>query len=208
MIVLGAKGHAKDLLVVLNETELEQSAFSFFDDYTKPEETLFLDKYDIIHDINSIDFKDNPDFVSAIGVPHMRRQVVEKFKKAGGNYQSIISKHAIIGALDVQIGKGANIMPFVFISNSVQIGEGCLINTGAYLHHDVIIGDYCDISPGAKILGRVKIGNNCSIGAGAIILPNIILGNNVTVGAGTVVVQNCLSENTIVGVPGKLKNSN
>ena len=36
MIVLGAKGHAKDLLVVLQELEKEHKIFSFFDDYTKP----------------------------------------------------------------------------------------------------------------------------------------------------------------------------
>ncbi|GGG57441.1 acetyltransferase [Bizionia arctica] len=206
MIVLGAKGHAKDLLVVLNEAVKEPSTLIFFDDYTKPEELLFLDKYLIVHDLNDIDFKKNSHFVSAIGIPKLRRQVVEKFLKAGGVYQSVISKHAILGSLDVKIGTGCNIMPFVFISNSVHIGEGCLINTSAHIHHDVTIGDYCDISPGAKILGKVKIGNNCNIGAGAIILPNIILGDNVTVGAGTLVLADCLTENTIVGVPGKLKN--
>ncbi|TYB79573.1 acetyltransferase [Bizionia myxarmorum] len=206
MIVLGAKGHAKDLLVVLNETVNVQSSLTFYDDFTKPEEALFLDTYPILHDIKEIDFNENPHFVSAIGIPKYRKSIVEKFLKEGGVYQTVISKHANIGALDVNIGAGSNIMPFVFISNSVQIGEGCLINTAAHIHHDVIIGDYCDVSPGAQILGRVKIGNNCSIGAGAIVLPNITLGDHVTVGAGTVVVADCLSENTIVGVPGKLKN--
>ncbi|UPS90548.1 NeuD/PglB/VioB family sugar acetyltransferase [Bizionia sp. M204] len=205
MIVLGAKGHAKDVLVVLNETTTVETALSFFDDYTKPEEALFLGKYPILHSLSAIDFSSNPHFVSAIGTPHLRKQMVEKFRKAGGIYQTLISKHAIIGALDVQIGQGSNIMPFVFISNSVQIGEGCLINTSAHIHHDVKIGNYCDVSPGAKILGRVTVGNNCNIGSGAIILPNIILGDNVTVGAGSVVVENCLTENTIVGIPGKLK---
>ncbi len=206
MIVLGAKGHAKDLLVVLQELENEHKTFSFFDDYTKPEASLFLDKYPIIHRIEEIDFSVNPHFVSAIGTPNSRRLLVEKFKELGGVYTSVISKHAIIGILDVKIGDGCNIMPYVFISNSVRIGEGCLINTSALIHHDVTIGEYCDISPGAKILGRVKVGNNCIIGSGAIILPDITLGDNVIVGAGTVVVADCLSENTIVGVPGKILN--
>ena len=203
MIVLGAKGHAKDVLVVLQENE--QKTFSFFDDYTKPEASLFLDTYPIIHHLEDIDFSVKPHFVSAIGIPNSRRLVVEKFKKLGGVYTTIISKHAVIGLLDVQIGAGSNIMPFVFISNSVQIGEGCLLNVGCYIHHDVRMGDFCDISPGAKLLGRVTIGNNCSIGAGAIILPNIILGDNVTVGAGSIVVENCLTESTIMGVPGRIK---
>ncbi|MCX7547126.1 NeuD/PglB/VioB family sugar acetyltransferase [Xanthomarina sp. F1114] len=206
MIVLGAKGHAKDLLVVLNETANEDINFTFFDDFTKPEEHLFLGEYLILHNFSEIDFSLNPRFVSAIGGPILRRQMVEKFVKAGGIYKTVISNQAAIGSLDVNIGKGCNIMPFVFISNNVQIGSGCLINVGAYLHHDVVIGDYCDVSPGAKILGRVKIGNNCSIGSGAVILPNVILGDNVTVGAGAVVVKNCLNEDTIIGVPGKTKN--
>lgn len=207
MIVIGAKGHAKDLLVVLNETLNKDSKLVFFDNYTKPEVSLFLEKYPVISNYNTIDFKVNPNFVSAIGTPKVRKQIVDKFIKLGGVYQSIISKHAIIGTLDVFIGKGSNIMPHVFISNSVKIGEGCLVNTAAHIHHDVSIGSYCDISPGAKILGRAKIGNHCSIGSGAIILPDVILGNNVTVGAGAIVVKNCLTKNTIIGVPGKLKNN-
>lgn len=206
MIILGAKGHAKDVLVVLNETQKNTSELTFFDDYTKPKNPFFLEKYPIIHDLNAIDFSKKPHFASAIGTPNLRKQIVEKFIELGGVYQSVISKHAIIGAINVNIGPGCNIMPNVFISNSVKIGKGCLINTAANIHHDVSIGEYCDVSPGAKILGRVKIGNNCSIGSGAIILPDIVLGNNVTVGAGAVVIENCLSENTIIGVPGKIKN--
>lgn len=207
MIVLGAKGHAKDVLVVLNETVDEQTDFVFFDDYTKPEESLFLNTYPIVHSLEKIDFKIHPNFASAIGVPKLRRQVVDKFLKEGGVYKSVISKHAIIGLLDVQIGIGSNIMPYVFISNSVYIGVGCLLNVGCYIHHDVRMGDFCDISPSAKLLGRVTIGNNCNIGAGAIILPNISLGDNVTVGAGSIVVADCLTPSTIVGVPGRIKNT-
>ncbi|WP_047547130.1 NeuD/PglB/VioB family sugar acetyltransferase [Psychroserpens sp. Hel_I_66] len=204
MIVLGAKGHAKDVLVVLNETMNETTDLTFFDDYTKPEEALFLGKYPIIHSLDDINFSDNPEFVSAIGFPKSRKYVVEKFIDLGGVYTSVISKYARIGSLNVDIGEGSNIMPFAFISNSVSIGKGCLINVSSNIHHDVSIGDYCDISPGASLLGHVKIGDNCEIGAGAIILPNIILGDNVTVGAGAVVVANCLTERTIVGVPGKI----
>lgn len=206
MIVIGAKGHAKDVLVVLNETLKTQSNLIFFDDYTKPEEAFFLEKYPIIHHFNKIDFSKQPEFASAIGDPKIRRTIVEKFIKLGAIYKSIISKHAIIGNLNVDIGEGCNIMPNVFISNNVTIGSGCLINTGAQIHHDVIVGEYCDVSPGAKILGGANIGKNCNIGSGAIILPNVILGDNVTVGAGAVVIENCLTENTIIGVPGKIKN--
>jgi len=204
MIILGAKGHAKDLLVVLNEKENDENLF-FYDDYSEPKQRLLLKKYPILHQFSDINFKEKPIFASAIGTPILRKQIVEKFINAGGIYTSVISKTAIIGSHDVTIGEGCNVMPNVYISNSVSVGKGCLINTGANIHHDVTIGEFCDVSPGAKILGRVKIGNNCSIGSGAIILPDVVLGDNVIVGAGAVVIENCLNKNIIVGVPGKIK---
>ncbi len=202
MIIIGASGHAKDLVLVFEEIE-NTNDLVFFDDVTLPKPSFFLEKYTVLNSFEEIDFTSSPSFATALGDSPSRRLIAEKFMKAGGIYKSIVSKTAIIGNHNVKIGKGVNILPKVIISNCVSIGEGTLVNTSAQIHHDVTVGEYCDISPGALLLGYVKIGNNCSIGAGAIICPRVTLGDNITVGAGAVVVNDYPDKTTIVGIPAK-----
>ncbi|MBQ4820288.1 acetyltransferase [Aquimarina sp. MMG016] len=207
MIVIGAKGHAKEVLEIIESKE-DTSKVSFFDNVSKPSEDYLFDKYPIIHSIDSLNFEKDPYFLSAIGNPIARKRVVKLFEEKGGIYKSIIASNAIIGNYEVIISDGCNIMQGVFISNSVQIGKGTLINTKAMIHHDVTIGSFCDISPGAILLGHVLVGNQTSIGAGAIILPKIKIGDNVIIGAGSVVTKDVPSGTMIVGNPGKILKQN
>lgn len=206
MIVIGAKGHAKEVLEICLELGLKEDLF-FFDNINLDTPRMMFNTFPVLSTFEEVKekLKSDTSFISAIGNPKLRKRIVNQFLEIGGNYKSIISKTAQIGGYEVAIDDGCNIMSNVYVSNSVSIGKGCLINKGASIHHDVSLGHYCDISPGAIILGRVKIGDHVSIGAGAIILPDINIGDNVTVGAGSVVTKNVESGNIIVGVPGKKK---
>jgi len=204
MLIIGASGHAKELIEVIDVKDYNQ--LMFFDNVTSPLPVTFLKQFKVINTVLAIEefFKKNSyDFATAIGGNYSKKNIVEKIKSLGGNYVSVIDKDAVIGNFDVIIANGVNIMKQVLISNSVSVGEGTLVNYGTSIHHDSVIGEYCELAPKSTILGNCKIGNNVFIGANATILPNVSIGNNAIIGAGAVVVKNVKANQKVVGVPAK-----
>lgn len=203
MMILGAKGHAKDLLAVLNHNAYSQE-ICFYDDISRDVGQKLYEQYAVIRSKETaISFlKKTKDFALGIGKPNIRKMLAETFLPYG-TLVSIISNTAIIGQEDVILGEGLNIMPQVFISNSVRIGRGTLINTAVSIHHDVTIGAYSELMPGCRILGGAQLGDMCSIGSGALVLPNVKIGNKVVVGAGAVVTKDLPDNITVAGIPAK-----
>ncbi|MGO4292722.1 acetyltransferase [Chitinophaga sp. RAB17] len=202
MLVVGARGHAKEILQIL-VSRYTLSELRFFDNINP--ETLLYKQFKVIKSFNelSIFLKQYPDFVLGIGGPTNRKMLSTKLEELGGNLVSVISENALIGTFDVSLGKGLNIMNNVFISNSVEIGMGSLLNYGSNIHHDVKIGAFCEISPKVQVLGNVEIGDNCFVGAGATLLPKVKVGNNVIIGAGALVTKNIPDNVVVVGVPAR-----
>lgn len=201
MLVIGAGGHAKEILQVLVQNKAVHDLL-FFDNVNTAE--LFCDEFKIIRSFDQAKLlfeNEDPGFVLGIGNPVRRFTLCRQFEAMGGKLRSIVSQNAIIGNYDVNLGEGLNIMASVYISNSTKIGKGCLINYGCNIHHDAIVEEYCELSPKAQVLGGALIGKYCSIGAGAIILPNVKIGSNVIVGAGAVVTRNIPDNCVVVGVP-------
>jgi len=204
MLIIGAGGHAKELIELIDAKEYNQ--LLFFDNVSKPLPVVFLKRFKVINSLLEIEekyLKNTFNFSTAIGGSYSKKEIVEKVKAIGGRYVSIIDKDAMIGNFDISIANGVNIMKNVFISNSISIGEGTLINYGTSIHHDSVIGEYCELAPKCTVLGNCKIGNNVFIGANATILPNIVIGDNVVIGAGAVVTKDVRSNKKVVGVPAK-----
>ena len=185
MIIIGAKGHAKEIYDICSNNN--QAIHYFFDNVSKNNPINLFEKNIIIDfDDAKIIIKNIPECIIAIGGPKNRKYVFELFENINGKIQNIISKTAIISPSS-KLETGLNIMHFVFIGSEVQIGKGSLINTRASIHHNSILGDFVEIAPGAEILGNCTIGNLSFIGANSTILPNIKIGQNVIVAAGSVV---------------------
>ncbi|MGZ4033907.1 MAG: NeuD/PglB/VioB family sugar acetyltransferase [Bacteroidia bacterium] len=202
MIIIGAKGHAKELLDLFRS---QDDVFYFFDNVSVDLGNKIFGQYNILtkkEDVEQI-FHNDKRFVIGVGVPKIRFELSEMFRSWGGELTSVISSTASIGQFNVNMQEGLNIMHNVVIFNDVFIGEGSLINTAASIHHDVHIGKYCEISPGARILGGAQIGEFTTVGTGAIILPKIKVGKNVIVGAGAVVDKDVSDNTTVVGIPAK-----
>lgn len=205
MLIIGAGGHAKEILDILISIDSD-TVVTFFDDVSNDLPALIYNKYKIIKSLDDAQklFLKDPRFVLGLGIPIVRKKLADKFVAIGGILESVISPRAQIGCFNVVLGKGLNIMHGVLISSDVAIGEGSLINAHATIHHDTKIGKYCEVSPGAHITGGCKIGDFCIIGAGAIILPKIQIGKGVTVGAGAVVTKNIPDDVLAKGVPAKI----
>lgn len=210
MLIVGAKGFAKEILEIIHENQQLQDLV-FYDDVNSNLPEKLFHKFNILKDINEAkSYFENVDnkFTLGIGNPKLRKRIKDKFTAIGGDLVSTISTYASIGNYEVSIGKGCNILTGAILSNSVIIGEGCIVYYSAIITHDCVIKDYVEISPGAKVLGRVKIESYTQIGAGSIILPDITIGRNVIVGAGSVVTKDVLDNTIVAGVPAKILRSN
>ncbi|WP_128330149.1 acetyltransferase [Apibacter sp. HY039] len=207
MLIVGAKGFAKELLEICHQNN-ELKNLVFFDDVNKNNEILY-GKFPILKSTDAaLEYFKNIDhrFALGLGNPILRKKFTDKLTSIGGQITSLISKDSKVGSYGVEIGEGANILDGVKISNDVIIGKGSIIYYNSIITHDVVIGDFVEISPDVKILGRAKIGNNCQLGSGTIVLPDITIGNNVITGAGAVITKNLPDNCTAVGVPSRILN--
>jgi sugar O-acyltransferase (sialic acid O-acetyltransferase NeuD family) len=205
MLVIGAKGHAKEILPIIEQLQID-SAVYFFDNVSSEGENLLFNTFTIIKNIEqakeilSVDNR----VVLGVGNPIIRYKLGKQFKQMGAILTSIISPNAQISPYDVELEAGLNIMYAVMISSSVSIGEGSLINAFASVHHDVKVGCYNEIAPGVRLLGNCQTGNFCRMGASSVILPHIKIGQNVIIGAGAVVTKDVEDNSVVVGVPARV----
>lgn len=206
MIIIGAKGFAKEVLQILEDINLNSNIF-FYDDINKDVDGFLYDKFPILKTDNEVQFvfkSNTSNFTIGIGNPKLRYYLFNKFSNLGGNFSSTISPYANIGNYDIEIGKGTNILSNATISNSVKIGKGCIVYYNVIITHDCSIGDFVELSPNAILLGRIKIGDFTHIGANATILPDIKIGKNVIIGAGAVVTKDIPDNCCAVGIPAKV----
>lgn len=206
MLIVGAKGFAKEVLEVCHQNnELENLVF--YDDVTPNCPEKLYDTFSVLKNTQDAQaYFENTDnrFTIGIGDPKLRNLMYNKFTKLGGNCISTISSKADIGSFNIKIGNGSNILDGVKISNDVSIGECCIIYYNSIITHDVVIGNFTEISPNVTLLGRCKIGDFCQLGSGCTILPDVKIGNNVIIGAGSVVTKDIPDNCTAVGIPAKI----
>ena len=206
MIIVGAKGFAKELLEILHQNnQLEDLAF--YDDINLTDSNLLFGKFPILRNEYQIHkhFKQfGNEFTLGIGKPKLRKYLHDKFVQLGGTNTSVMSKNSDIGSYDVKIGDGCNILSGAIISNSVSLGLANIIYYNSVITHDVITGNFVEVSPGVKLLGNCLIGDFTSIGTNATILPNIKIGKNSIIGAGSVVTKDIPDNSIAFGIPAKI----
>ncbi|MBP6557907.1 MAG: acetyltransferase [Flavobacterium sp.] len=205
MIIIGAKGFAKEVLEVLHQLN-QTNHVAFYDDVNEIGDTLY-DTFPILKNEDQVRdfFKANgPTFTIGIGAPKYRYIMCKKFESLGGKLVSTISPFSHLGHYGNQIEKGGNIMTGTVITSDVTIGKGCLINLNCTVGHDTIIEEFVELCPGVHISGNCKIGKFTFIGTNATILPNVTIGQNVVIGAGALVNKDVPDNVLVIGSPAKV----
>lgn len=206
MLIIGAKGFAKEVLEVLYQLNLYDN-IAFYDDVNTDIGEFLYEEFSILNNVESVKkyfIKFENHFTIGIGSPHLRKTLYDKFSSLGGDFTSTISKSAIIGNFGNSIGEGCNVMQNVVLTSDIKVGKGSIINQISSIGHDVNIGDFCEICPNVAISGNCDIGEMTFIGTGAIILPKVTIGKNVIIGAGSVVTRDIPDNCVAVGSPAKV----
>jgi sugar O-acyltransferase (sialic acid O-acetyltransferase NeuD family) len=206
MIIIGAKGFAKEVLEVLHElNQLENLVF--YDDVNVDIQDELFGQFKVLKSLEAakshFEKVDNR-FTIGIGNPVLRKSLNDKFTELGGVFTSTISPFARIGHYGNSIDIGCNIMSGVVITNDIKIKEGVLINLNCTVGHDCVIGEFVEMSPGVHISGNCTIGSYSVFGTNATVLPKINVGKNVIVGAGSVVTKDIPDNCVAVGIPAKV----
>ena len=207
MLIVGAKGMAKELLQLLVENNIcSDLDLTFFDNVSDDIPDLLYNRYKILKDFESVKmlFENKNQNVLGIGNPMLRLKMYNKFNSLGGEIISVISKNSNIGVFGTTIDSGSIIMPGVVITNDVKIGKGVLININSSISHDSEIGDFSELACGVVVPGRCKIGEKVFIGSNATINPDLEIGEGAIIGAGAVVIKNVPAYSVVVGNPAKI----
>src|SRR5690606_29177350 len=124
MLVIGAKGFAKEILEVLNQKNQIEN-LTFYDDVNDDIEDFLYGKFPVIKnlwDAQNFFINTDPKFTIGIGNPLLRRKMYFDFTQLGGEFTSTISNRSEIGNFDTEIGIGCNILSNAIISNGTKIG--------------------------------------------------------------------------------------
>lgn len=206
MLIIGAKGFAKEVLQVFDDRGLNEE-IAFYDDVNNDISGLLFNKFPILKNEEEVlrFFKTNGNkFTIGVGFPALRLKLYKKFINLGGDFVSSISPSAQIGSYDVSIGIGSNVLSQAILSNSSRIGIGCIAYYNVVITHDCVVDDFVELAPNVILLGRCRIGRFTQIGANTTILPDVVIGENVIIGAGSVVTKDIPDNCMAMGVPAKV----
>ena len=201
LLIIGASGHGKvvaDIAIQMNKW----GNIRFLDDNEAVKDCMGLKVVGKVND--SYGYKDEADFIVAIGDNLIREKVQTDLEEKGLSIATLIHPNATIGR-DVKIEVGTVVMAGVVINSSTKIGKGCIINTASSIDHDNVIEDYVHIAPGANLAGTIKVGKKSWIGIGAVIIQGITIGENTTIGAGSVAIQDLSGDCIAIGCPARIQ---
>ncbi|MCE5310919.1 MAG: acetyltransferase [Acidobacteriales bacterium] len=202
VIVLGAGGHAKVVIEILEEQERFQIAGCVSRD---PGGELLgvpiLGDDGILPALHADGLRKA--FV-AIGDNRARLDAMERAAAAGFELVNAVSRHSVISPR-VSLGRGVAVMPGAVVNVLSRIGDGAIINTGATVDHDCDIGRCAHVAPGTNLAGSVVIGEGVFLGIGSRVLPCVTVGAWTTVGAGAVVISDLPGGVTAIGVPAMVR---
>ncbi len=202
VILLGAGGHAKVLLDILLEQNVEIIGIAEKDGTDKSAGVYGVPVIGSDSDVErySPDTIELVNGIGSIGSTVLRHRIYEKFKQQGYRFRQVVHPTAIVSRR-AELCEGVQVMAGAVINIGTRVGENSIINTRASVDHDCVIAAHVHIAPGVTLSGGVSVGDGSHIGTGAAVVQGVEIGANVIVGAGAIVLKNVYDGRTVCGVP-------
>jgi UDP-perosamine 4-acetyltransferase len=155
LIVIGAGGHAKVIIEILEEHEqLEIAGCVSREPGGEVLDVPILGDDGVLAALYAQGVRKA--FV-AIGENRARRNAMQRAVAEGFELVNAVSRHSVISPR-TRLGCGVAVMPGAVINVMSRIGDGAIVNTGATVDHDCEIGPCAHVAPGANLAGCVTIG--------------------------------------------------
>jgi len=205
IIIIGAGGCGREIKMLIDQMNAHTRQFNFLGYYDDREDrSALINGFPILGFIDELnDVKTDLCAVIAIGLPSLKKKLLDKINNPMINYPTLVHPGAIIGGDEVIIGEGCIICAGNIITVNITIGKFVMISSACTVGHDTVIEDYCSLMPAVSVSGEVTIGEGVYIGTGAKIINQLEVGKHTIIGAGAVVTQSLPSSCTAVGVPAK-----
>lgn len=201
-VIIGAGGHAREILDLLRALRIEPEGFLV--------EPGFGDVGSVIHRariLGSLEWlKGRKDVraVCAVGDPALRRRLTRRAMELGTAFVTAVHP-SVLKTEWVAIGNGAIVGAGTILTNEVRIGDHANVNIACTLSHDTTVEDFATLSPGVHVAGGATVEEGAFVGAGAVLLPRVRVGAWAVVGAGAVVTNDVPANTTAVGVPADVR---
>lgn len=207
VVIIGAGGFGREVLDVIDACNQVQQSYDPLGFIVDPQfgrpGTLVNDR-PIVGGFDWLAEHVNDTFVvCAVGPSHQRFQLIERAKKLGCRFISLIHPSAILTRW-VSMGEGVIITAGCILTNQIEIGDHVHINLDCTIGHNARLMDFVTLAPGVHVSGNVTMETGCYVGTGANIIEKLEIGEWSTVGAGSVVIGNIPANSTAVGAPAKV----
>lgn len=198
LVLLGAGGHAKVLLDILQQQGIRPVAC--ISPSPLPAHPLFAGISHFATDTALQNFDPQAvmliNGVGALPGSSRRFALFDEAKSLGFQFFSVISTSAQISPF-VTLGEGVQIFPHAIVNVDSQIADNVIINTRALVEHDCLIGKHSVLSPAAVLCGQVQTGQQVFIGAGAVVIQSVRIGDRAMVAAGAMLAHDLLPDSKI-----------
>jgi sugar O-acyltransferase (sialic acid O-acetyltransferase NeuD family) len=204
--IIGAGGFGREVKMLIdqiNAVKLQYNFIGYFDDGIA--EGNLINGYPVLGPVEGVNIYKKPlTVVIAIGLPSLKKKLLDKIKNNLISYETLIHPNVVIGNDDVNIGEGCIICAGNMLTVNITIGAHVVFNLGCTVGHDTVIKNYCSFMPSVNVSGEVVIEEQVYMGTGAKVINQLSVGEKTIVGAGAVVYKSLPANCTAVGVPAKV----
>lgn len=207
VVIIGAGGHAREVAEILGHQARESSGprvLGFVVD--NPENhTAEVGRLPVLGDWSWFEGanRDGLAVICAVGLPQLRKRLVEQAAAKGLPFASAVSPLAYLSP-EAKLGEGGMVFPHSFASAGSSIGSHTIVNVGASVSHETRVSRYGTLSPGVRLAGNVSVGEGCYFGVGSSVIDGVSIGEWVIVGGGACVTKDLPDNVTAVGLPARV----